>query len=221
MPDDEASPEPITPPANDRPPSHYSDANWSPPPIKPPSAGISEYLNSGSTSSRSARRGTVPASTSSARYPYHPTPPSSMPPTAGPSGPWTQQPTLKYSAAMQQYPGAVHAAAAPQYYPNNTPYMGNPDAGYSRGSGNYASQQYTQYVPQSSGMVSPWTPATVFAHQALATAARISTMDLEKMDLDEDSGMFISTVTKTWYKAGFLSRPIHDPYENYAPLNLS
>ncbi|KAJ6486977.1 hypothetical protein C8R45DRAFT_1145705 [Mycena sanguinolenta] len=149
---DEPSLEPITPPASNQPSSHYLDKSCSPPPITPPSAGISEYLKS---SSRSTHRGTVPPS-NSARYPSHSTPVPAAPPTAEPNSLWTQQPTPQYfatnpySAAMQQHPSG---AAAPQYYPNATPYMGNPNI---HSGSTYSQQQYPQHAPQASGMVSSW-----------------------------------------------------------------
>ncbi|KAF8212660.1 hypothetical protein K438DRAFT_1751101 [Mycena galopus ATCC 62051] len=167
---DDAPSEPNTPPAGAQPPVRYSEPGWAPPPITPPSAGINEYLNSGSSSSRSGRRGTVPSTTTSARYPYRPVTPASRPPaTAGAA--WNQQPTQQYSAqaypsqgsgAMQQHPGAM----TPQYYPGTTPYPGGGGNGGGHGGGsssalynpNY-SQQYAQYAPQPSGTVSAWSPA--------------------------------------------------------------
>ncbi|KAJ7852357.1 hypothetical protein B0H14DRAFT_2580971 [Mycena olivaceomarginata] len=153
-PDDDVSSAP-TPPPQIQPSSRYSEPGWSPQPITPPSAGISEYLNTGSSSKGGRSRGPVPAAGSSGRYPYRPVPPAAMPPPSASSGQWPQQATTHHhsapaypaagNASLQQYP-----ATGPQYYP------GTANAGY--GSGGYYAQQ--PYLPQSSGMAAPWPQAT-------------------------------------------------------------
>ncbi|KAJ6483141.1 hypothetical protein C8R45DRAFT_931771 [Mycena sanguinolenta] len=143
----------ITPPPSNPPSSHYLDESYSPPPIRPPSAGIREYLDS----STSAHRGTGPPFKSSEQqYRFHSTPLPAAVPSATLNRRSSQHPTPQYfpvnshPAAMQQHPSG---AVAPQYYPNATPYMGNPNM--QRGSiANYSQQQYTQYAPQASRMVS-------------------------------------------------------------------
>ncbi|KAJ6486981.1 hypothetical protein C8R45DRAFT_930546 [Mycena sanguinolenta] len=147
---DELSLEPITPSGSNQPSSHYLDKSCSPQPITPPSAGISEYLN---TSSRGAHRGAVPPSKSGARYPSHSVPLSGALPTAAPNCPWTQEPhfaTNTYSAGVQQLPSG---AVAQQYHPSATSYMGNLNM-YNVSL--YSQQQYPQPAPQASGIVSSW-----------------------------------------------------------------
>ncbi|KAJ6494387.1 hypothetical protein C8R45DRAFT_927578 [Mycena sanguinolenta] len=181
---DEPSLEALTPSSGDQSSSHYQDKSCSPPLITPPSAGMTEYLNS---SSRRARRAAVPQSKSGARCPSHSTPLSAAPPTAAPDCPWTLELTPQhfatntYSVAMQQ----LASGAVAQYPHSATPSVGSPNM---HSGSPYSQQQHPQYALQASGIEPRWlyvldsrlsrlpTPhllVYVFAHRDPVAAGRV------------------------------------------------
>ncbi|KAK7058112.1 hypothetical protein R3P38DRAFT_1193708 [Favolaschia claudopus] len=123
---------------------------WTPQPITPPSAGINEFLPAHS-SSRSARRGTVPPTGSSGRY--RPATPGAA--SAYPAGQFSQQ----SSHTQPSYGGSSMQPYPSQYYSGGQ-YPVDPNPGHSNNpyyAGNYPQQYMPQ--PQASGLVAPWSQA--------------------------------------------------------------
>ncbi|KAJ6568836.1 hypothetical protein B0H19DRAFT_1065624 [Mycena capillaripes] len=170
--DDSSSSQRSTPPPQLQVPSReqiYPDAEWTPPYITPPSAGLSPYVGPIRSSSMSIRRHTIPAG-GSTHYPYKPRHASAEPilPAATLRAEWFHPPRPS-SADLQdmldwEYPVRKHvlkfnqpAQTASLYYADRTPSSSSPTAGHLDFA--FEDQNYGEasvpYVPPS-GMVYSW-----------------------------------------------------------------